>query len=242
MRDRERPEPGRKTALALTLLVHAGLFAALFIGVQWKTEEAAVQVELWSPITQEARIAPPPPPPLERIEEPPPRKPKIVTKKEEPKPEKPKPEKPRTERPEPVRTPERQPPTRELARLADEELRDIQRASLEAGRTRLEAEAEETRRATGQRSALANWSGKILEKVRGNIALPQDIEGNPEALLEVTLLPSGEILAVRIKRSSNNAVLDAAIERAFWKSSPLPKPDDPSIFRRQLDVTYRPYL
>jgi colicin import membrane protein len=48
--------------MALTLLVHFGLFAALFIGVQWKTEEAAVEVELWSPIPQEAKAVLPPSP------------------------------------------------------------------------------------------------------------------------------------------------------------------------------------
>ena len=32
-----------------------------------------------------------------------------------------------------------------------------------------------------------------------------------------------------------------AIERAILKSSPLPKPDDPSLFRRDLEIKYRPF-
>jgi colicin import membrane protein len=232
-----RPEPGRKSALLLTLLVHLGLLAALFIGVQWKNEDVAVAVELWSPVPQEAaRPAPPPPPPPtvpEEVRQPdPPKKPDIVVKKEDPKPNRVE-KTERRERPEP-RTPD-------FTGLLDEELRDLQRTSRENERATLEAEAEEARRAAGYRSALETWSGKILEKVRGNITLPPNIEGNPETLLEVTLLPSGEILKVQIKRPSGNTVLDDAIERAFWKSSPLPKPDDPAVFRRQLDVTYRPY-
>ncbi|MGE5946171.1 MAG: TonB C-terminal domain-containing protein, partial [Betaproteobacteria bacterium] len=42
------------------------------------------------------------------------------------------------------------------------------------------------------------------------------------------------------KRSSGNAGLDTAIERAILKSSPLPKPDDPALFQRVLEIKYRP--
>jgi outer membrane biosynthesis protein TonB len=42
-------EPGRNKALAFTILVHAGLIAALFLGVQWKRSQPdVVAVELWS--------------------------------------------------------------------------------------------------------------------------------------------------------------------------------------------------
>lgn len=47
----ERPEePGRKYALALTVLVHLVLVAFLFFGVQWKRSKPEVyDVELWAP-------------------------------------------------------------------------------------------------------------------------------------------------------------------------------------------------
>jgi colicin import membrane protein len=77
--------------------------------------------------------------------------------------------------------------------------------------------------------------------VRGNIVLPPGIQGNPEAIFEVSQLPSGEVLDVRQKRSSGNPALDSAIERAIRKSSPLPKPDDPALFQRTLEIRYRPF-
>ncbi|WP_369684512.1 TonB C-terminal domain-containing protein [Azovibrio restrictus] len=46
---------------------------------------------------------------------------------------------------------------------------------------------------------------------------------------------------MRLKRSSGNGALDAAIERALLKSSPLPKPDDPAVFQRILEIKYRPH-
>ena len=35
-------EPGQRKALAFTILVHAGLIAALFLGVQWKRSQPDV--------------------------------------------------------------------------------------------------------------------------------------------------------------------------------------------------------
>ena len=54
--------------------------------------------------------------------------------------------------------------------------------------------------------------------------MPPDIKGNPEAEFEVTQLPSGEVLNVRLLKSSGHTAYDAATERAIRKSSPLPKP------------------
>ncbi len=71
--------------------------------------------------------------------------------------------------------------------------------------------------------------------------VPPGIQGNPEAIFELNQLPSGEVLAVKLKKSSGNGGLDAAIERAILKSSPLPKPDDPALFQRTLEIKYRPF-
>jgi len=60
----ERPEePGRKYALALTVLVHLVLVAFLFFGVQWKRSKPEVyDVELWAPSPRPAtQVAAPPP-------------------------------------------------------------------------------------------------------------------------------------------------------------------------------------
>ncbi|MFA4969292.1 MAG: cell envelope integrity protein TolA, partial [Sulfuritalea sp.] len=88
--------------------------------------------------------------------------------------------------------------------------------------------------------AIADYLGRIRSKIRGNIVLPPEIRGNPEAVFDVTQLPSGEVLTVRLRRSSGNAALDAAIERAILKSSPLPKPQQADLFSRLLELRYRP--
>jgi colicin import membrane protein len=70
--------------------------------------------------------------------------------------------------------------------------------------------------------------------------LPRDVPGNPEAIFDITILPTGEVLTVRKRQSSGHAGYDDAVERAILKSSPLPQPDDRSVFQRQLELTFHP--
>ena len=89
-------------------------------------------------------------------------------------------------------------------------------------------------------SALGEYIGRIQAKVRGNWILPQDLQGNPEAIFLVIQLPTGEVLSTRLLKSSGNPAYDNAVERAILKSSPLPLPSDRSLFDRELKLTFRP--
>lgn len=233
------PEPGKKKALALAIGVHLLLVLALFLGVQWKTEHAVVEVELWSAIPRPATSLPPPvrtpepPPPKEMTPEPKPvPKADIVVKDEKKK------EEPKKEVPPPPKKQEK-PNFNDLLKQEDQQRQQTERANRDAAAREM-ADAE--LRAAGRKNAEATWSGKIHDKIRGNIVLPQNVLGNPEAIFEVNLLPTCEVVGQpRLIRSSGNSALDDAIERAILKSSPLPKPDDPSVFQRTLKITYRPY-
>ena len=81
---------------------------------------------------------------------------------------------------------------------------------------------------------------KVRNKIRANIVLPPDIKGNPEALFLVTQLPTGEVLQARLVISSGHTAYDEAVLRAILKSSPLPRPDSPGLFERELKLTFRP--
>ena len=94
--------------------------------------------------------------------------------------------------------------------------------------------------AIGRARGLADYISKIQGKIRGNIVLPRGIQGNPEAIFEVAQLPTGEVLSVKLKKSSGVKALDEAAERAILKSSPLPKPDNPALFARVLELKYSP--
>jgi colicin import membrane protein len=247
------PEPGKKYALAFTILVHVALLAFLFFGVQWKRSKPEVmEVELWSPRPMPAQYVPPPPPPpppevkpepkpLPKVEpkpEPVLKKPEIVVKEEKKKPEPPKPE---PKKPEPKPEPKKpEPPKFDFSKELSRETADLKpRPNTQQLANAAAAEAEQ--RASSNKRGLADYATKIRVKVRGNIMLPPSIQGNPEAVFDVSQLPNGDILDVKLKRSSGNPALDAAIERAIRKSSPLPKPDDPSLFQRTLEIKYKPF-
>jgi colicin import membrane protein len=70
--------------------------------------------------------------------------------------------------------------------------------------------------------------------------LPPGIQGNPQALVLVTQLPTGEVLQAKLVFSSGNTAYDDAVLRAILKSSPLPKPDSAALFARELKLTFNP--
>jgi colicin import membrane protein len=101
--------------------------------------------------------------------------------------------------------------------------------------------ADAARKASAARaSALGEYIARIQSKVRGNWILPQELQGNPEAIFLVTQLPTGEVLLIKLLKSSGNPAYDQAVERAILKSSPLPLPSDRSLFDRELKLTFRP--
>ena len=92
----------------------------------------------------------------------------------------------------------------------------------------------------GEQSAAVNvWADQIRLKIRANVALPRAIGGNPEATFKVSLRPSGEVLAVKIARSSGQKDFDEAVQRAILRASPLPIPEHESVFIPILEIRYR---
>ena len=165
-------------------------------------------------------------------------------KKEEPKKEEPKKPEPRKEEP---KKPEPAPPRTNFDEELKREQKQIEQQKIvQDQRARAEAEVRHIEQLKADQAAaarvrgLADYAAKLRGKIRGNIVLPPGIQGNPEAVFEVSQLPSGEVLGVKVRKSSGNALLDAAIERAILKSSPLPKPDQAELFERMLKIPYRP--
>jgi colicin import membrane protein len=78
--------------------------------------------------------------------------------------------------------------------------------------------------------------------VKRFIVLPPNLQGNPEVEFDVVLLPGGEVLGVKLRKSSAVAAYDNAVERAIIKAQPLPLPPDPTLFSdfRELKLKFRP--
>jgi colicin import membrane protein len=219
-----------------------------------------MMVDLWStlppppaPVQPVIKAAPPSPKPVEqppevkplplKPETPPPPKPDIAIKEkiEKPKPEKKpdekkqqlekerkelqeKKEKEQKEKKEKEQREKEQREKEQQARVAAEveQLRREQEAS-----DRLQAQAAAQSRLT---SEIAEYKAKILAKIRRNIVIPPDLPGNPVVEFDVTVLPVGDILDVKLRRSSGFAAFDSAVERGIFLSKPLPLPPDPALF------------
>lgn len=89
-------------------------------------------------------------------------------------------------------------------------------------------------------AARASYIDAVRAKVRQHVVVPPGVTGNPEALFDVTQMPDGTVVEVRLVRSSGIPALDAALERAIHAASPLPVPPDPRLFERQLRLILRP--
>ena len=65
---------------------------------------------------------------------------------------------------------------------------------------------------------------------------------NAKAEFVVTLLPGGSVLSAKLTRSSGMEAYDSAVERAIYKSQPLPLPQDVALFNkfRELHLIFSP--
>ncbi len=222
-------EPGGAAPAALSVLVHGVLFAVLVFGLRWQSKHPEpVVAELWSELPA---IQPPEP-------------------KVEPKPEvKPQP------KPEPKVEQKQSKPDiaieREKKKPKKEE-RPLKFDTTQRIREQLAQEQQALNRARERQEALKQFAPPALpvgdpryvEKIRAriwaNIIPPSGLKGNPEAIFDVVQLPTGEVLSARLRKSSGNKDYDDAVERAILKSSPLPKPDRPDQFQRELTLKFRP--
>ena len=226
-------DPGGAPAAVLSLLVHALLFAFLFFGVRWASKAPdAVIVELWDRPPTQAEVRPPPkaapapqpnpePKPEPKVE-PKPEKPDIALKKEKKPP--PKKEEPRLKLDRDAAI--REQLAREMAQVSSEREKRVQ--------------PQKSAQPPGGSVVDASYANKIKAKIKSNVVLPPEIPGNPEAIFDVVQLPTGEVMSARLRKSSGHRGYDAAVERAILKSSPLPRPDRPDQFQRELQLKFRP--
>ncbi len=209
----------------------------------------------------EIKPPPPPPPPVEvkpqpKVELKPAPEPKPIVKPDIAL-EKEKQEKARREREElakaEARKKEEANKREELAKAEVRKKEDAEKqriAALETERSRLEREPQEAlkrlqqKQAAEQNKVIDQYKQRISEKIkRSLIKEPCAPLGNSEILIDVVLLPGGNLLAEpKIRRSSGSAPCDRAIIAAITKADPLPVPDDPTLFKefRDLNLRFRP--
>ena len=128
----------------------------------------------------------------------------------------------------------------ERQRQENERLRAAALAQ-EAEELRLRELAEEEARLAAMNSgALQRYSYAVQQKIQRNWVKPASAQPGIECVIDVRQARGGEVIAARVGRCNGDAAVRRSIEAAVFKASPLPEPEDPNLFQRDLRITFKP--
>jgi len=130
---------------------------------------------------------------------------------------------------------------READVKAAQKLQQEKEAAAKAARDQADALRRIAEQQASAQARLRNeYIDRIRSRIKGFILLPPNLQGNPEVEIDVIQIPGGEVLSIKLKRSSGISAYDNAVERAILKASPLPPPPKPELFERELNLKFRP--
>ncbi|MCY4284745.1 MAG: cell envelope integrity protein TolA [Thiotrichales bacterium] len=84
------------------------------------------------------------------------------------------------------------------------------------------------------------YIAQIKDKVERNWLRPPGTASGLKCVVRVSQLPGGDVVEVAIQTGSGNVAFDRSVEEAVLRSSPLPVPKDPSLFDRNIVITFEP--
>lgn len=142
---------------------------------------------------------------------------------------------------------------RRRAEAERKRLEDVERQRVENERKRLEAEeaerqrlreheiAEEQARLDAMNSgALARYQYAIQKQIQRNWVEPASAVAGLECVINVRQGPGGVVLDASIGRCNGDEAVKRSIVAAVRRASPLPTPEDPTLFDRNLRITFKP--
>lgn len=99
--------------------------------------------------------------------------------------------------------------------------------------------AEQEARAQG---VVAEYVAYITEKVERNWLRPPGSPQGLSCIVQVRLIPGGDVADVQIVKGSGDPVFDRSVETAVFKAAPLPLPTDAALFNyfRQINFVFKP--
>jgi len=132
-------------------------------------------------------------------------------------------------------------------------LEDLERQRLENQRLRQEAEeaemdrrrqseleAEDMRLAALSADDKSRWAYAIQQQITRNFIRPASAPEKLDCIVDVKQIPGGQVIDVSIGTCNGDDAVRRAVEAAVYKASPLPSPDNPAVFQRDLRITFKP--
>ncbi len=236
--------------LLLAVLVHALALLALYDG--WHPDREldnviTAQIVNSTLIVMEPKSKPKPAP-TPKVEKPPePVKPVIQQQQPPPPVATPKPQ----PKPSPVKT-EKKPDPDEIRKKSEAEARRkaellkqqrLQELANQSFEDALETEEINLDTATEEGEAAKSYIQGIYELVVQNWSRPPSARNDMKALLQVELVPTGELVAVNVIESSGNEAFDRSAEQAVRKAQKFEVPRDNALFEsrfRRFNLLFQP--
>jgi colicin import membrane protein len=130
----------------------------------------------------------------------------------------------------------------EAKRKAEQEKAAAEAARQREAEAALQAQIKAEQELARAKSALAEYIPYIQQKVQRNWLRPAGSPAGLSCLVEVRLIPGGEVASVQVIRSSGDPLFDDSVEKAVLKASPLPLPTDASLFNhfREINFNFSP--
>ncbi len=236
-------ERGTLRCFLAALFMHTLLGALLYYGVHWHNAATeGVSAELWEPVPESVprEAAVEPPPSVKPVEQ---ENADISLQEKQRQAERAARDTAKAQREarvkeEAVRKAEQQ----EAQHKDMEAQRQASKAQRQSELARLQAQAGGANANTGTGSSgrpSSAYAERVRQRVKPNIIFNENINGNPAAVVAVTMAPDGSILSSRLARSSGNAAWDNAVLRAVSLSDPLPR-DENGVAPSQIRITFWP--
>ena len=103
--------------------------------------------------------------------------------------------------------------------------------------------AAEADRQQAERSGLLDqYIRMIQDKIERNWTRPLSASAGLDCMVSVVQLPTGDVIEARVTSCNGDDAVRRSIEAAVRLASPLPRPPNPNLFERNLNVRFRPEI
>jgi colicin import membrane protein len=87
---------------------------------------------------------------------------------------------------------------------------------------------------------MAAYQFAIAQRIRKNWSVPASASADIVCVVSVRQIPGGEIVGVNILSCNGDEAVKRSVEAAIRRSSPLPEPSNPDLFRPLLELNLTP--
>lgn len=128
----------------------------------------------------------------------------------------------------------------ERQRLENERRREEEAAAERQRQLQHEIDAEQQRLDAMNAGALERYVFALRQKIERNWVRPPSAVQGTSCTVSVRQLPGGEVVGVTVESCNADEAVRRSVEAAVFKASPLPQPEDPSLFDRNLRFLFEP--